>query len=285
MLAPRGAGGDACRGPGRAQRSEHDRSLMILQELWPRIWRTIVTAEPVALACTSDSTPRVGNPATISADFSGQGANGATVPGSTVAAAPSSSEQLSRVLLQANGAIPDARRRGLEPLSPDRFGVHFTADAELRELIERARPLASHRLPNGDLASLFKLMAQTFVRQEEKRRFGLGARRRRSDAGEKVEAPAQRGVQVAKRTASAPSMKVVVEQTRLQKHGRTPPGGAATKGTPGEASAGTPTPPRGKNAPTARKRTRYVSAGARRENTRARPGPMCVRFSEPSALQ
>src|SRR6187402_1778109 len=76
----------------------------------------------------------------------------------------------------------DSRRRAreLEPLSTDRFGVHFTADAELRELIERARALASHRLPNGDLAGLMKLMAASFVRQEEKRRFGIGASPRRA---------------------------------------------------------------------------------------------------------
>jgi hypothetical protein len=74
-----------------------------------------------------------------------------------------------------------ARRRGreLEPLSVGRFGVHFTADAELRDLIERARALASHQLPNGDLAGLVKLMAARFVRQEEKRRFGIEARSRR----------------------------------------------------------------------------------------------------------
>jgi len=72
------------------------------------------------------------------------------------------------------------RGRELEPLSADRFGVHFTVDAELRELIERARALASHQLPNGDLAGLIKLMAARFVRQEEKRRFGIGARSRRA---------------------------------------------------------------------------------------------------------
>jgi hypothetical protein len=72
------------------------------------------------------------------------------------------------------------RWRELEPLSADRFGVHFTADAELRELIERARALASHQLPNGDLASLMKLMVASFVKQEEKRRFGLGTRPRRA---------------------------------------------------------------------------------------------------------
>ena len=81
-------------------------------------------------------------------------------------------------------AVSDPRRRAreIEPLSVDRFGVHFTADAELRDLIERARALASHQLPSGDLAGLMKLMAARFVRQEEKRRFGIGARPRRLKA-------------------------------------------------------------------------------------------------------
>jgi len=77
-------------------------------------------------------------------------------------------------------SVPVPRRRELVPLAADRFGVHFTADAELRELIERARALASHRLPNGDLASLMKLMVTSFVRREEQRRFGVGARSRRA---------------------------------------------------------------------------------------------------------
>ena len=91
---------------------------------------------------------------------------------------------LPAVPLPAVPIVSDPRRRAreLEPLSADRFGVHFTADAELRDLIERARALASHRLPNGDLAGLMKLMAVCFVRQEQKRRFGIGARPRRLKA-------------------------------------------------------------------------------------------------------
>jgi hypothetical protein len=90
-------------------------------------------------------------------------------------------------LAQAKIGIPHVprssrpRSREIEPLSADRFGVHFTADAELRELIERARALASHRVPNGDLAGLLKLMAASFVKQEEKRRFGIGASPRRAN--------------------------------------------------------------------------------------------------------
>ncbi|HKO49728.1 MAG TPA: hypothetical protein VJV79_18490 [Polyangiaceae bacterium] len=48
------------------------------------------------------------------------------------------------------------KSRRLEPLSADRYGVHFTADGEFRELLERVRGLAGHRLPNGNLMPLLE---------------------------------------------------------------------------------------------------------------------------------
>ncbi|HEY3665177.1 MAG TPA: HNH endonuclease signature motif containing protein [Polyangiaceae bacterium] len=75
-----------------------------------------------------------------------------------------------------------ARHREIEALSGDRFGVHFTADTELRELIERARALASHRLPKNDLPSLMRLVLASFVKHEEARRFAVGRKPRRMKA-------------------------------------------------------------------------------------------------------
>jgi len=92
---------------------------------------------------------------------------------------------------RALGARPRPRGRELEPLSAERFGVHFTADAELRELIERARALASHRISNGDLAGLMKLVLASFVKQEEKRRFGIGKRPRRARSEAKLASGAE----------------------------------------------------------------------------------------------
>ena len=90
-----------------------------------------------------------------------------------------------RVEPTATHVPPRPRSRELEPLSTDRFGVHFTADAELCELIERARALASHRVSSGDLAGLMKLIVASFVKQEEKRRFGVGTKPRRAGSGAK----------------------------------------------------------------------------------------------------
>jgi len=140
------------------------------------------------------------------------------------------------VLLVAGGSGSDVRRRAreLEPLSAARFGVHFTADTELRELIERARALASHRLPNGDLAALMKLMAACFVREEEKRRFGIGVKARR--------------VKAAKETTPAPSTE-----------GEAPPGGVEVS--PEASEPGKLGLYNGKG----RKRGRYLPVAVRRE--------------------
>src|SRR5450432_747802 len=70
-------------------------------------------------------------------------------------------------------------RQKLEPLSADRFGVRFTADAEFRELVEEVRALASHREPGGDLLSLMKRGLQAYRRELQKERFGLGRKPRR----------------------------------------------------------------------------------------------------------
>src|SRR6187549_2974425 len=68
----------------------------------------------------------------------------------------------------------------LEPLSAERFGVHFTADAGFRELLERVRGLAGHRLPSGDLMTLLKRGLEAYERELTKERFALGSKPRRS---------------------------------------------------------------------------------------------------------
>src|SRR5450432_385655 len=69
-------------------------------------------------------------------------------------------------------------KNALDPLSADRFGVHFTADAELRDLIERALAISSHALPERDLAALMKVVFRQFVKREEARRFAVSSKPR-----------------------------------------------------------------------------------------------------------
>jgi HNH endonuclease len=151
------------------------------------------------------STPDVGSaclaaPSTVQAAPSTVQAAPSTVQAapSTVQAAPSTvmpavsrsatgpvvSEQASpqRVTQQKTGpagAGGSAQGR-IEPLSADRFGVHFTADAEFRELLEEVRALASHQLPKGDLLPLLKRGLQAYRRELQKERFSVGMASRRA---------------------------------------------------------------------------------------------------------
>src|SRR6478735_2403844 len=245
---------DACRGKTRRQVEE----LLALRFPRPDVreqirrlpTRTGVSvaeqALPVAQAVESFAPLSVETSGQISAQSSAISANPPSPPMGPVAAP---------VAQSGATAIPTSHRRAreLEPLSADRFGVHFTADAELRDLIERARALASHRLPNGDLASLMKLMAASFVQQEEKRRFGIGARRRRNTSRPKLESKNET-VRRTKTDATSADQTVAAPVVKSSQPNQvTPPGGAQPS----------------------RNGTRYVSADVRRE-VHERDGGRCV---------
>jgi hypothetical protein len=145
---------------------------------------------------------------------------------------PDVREQIRRLPARSNEAlaVPIAvpRRREIEALSADRFGVHFTADAELSELIERARGLAIQRLPKGDLASLLKLVLGTFVQHEEKRRFAIGRKPRaaRGDAKPAGTPPAQLA-RASALPADTPATPPGAASALLTDTPATPPGGAS----------------------------------------------------------
>ena len=101
-------------------------------------------------------------------------------------------EALSREPPAATKPEDAPKPRRLEPLSTDRYGVHFTADGEFRELLERVRGLAGHRLPSGDLMTLIKRGLEAYERELEKERFAVGRKSRR-----------RRGVASASASASA----------------------------------------------------------------------------------
>ena len=88
-------------------------------------------------------------------------------------------EALSREPPAATKPEDAPKPRRLEPLSTDRYGVHFTADGEFRELLERVRGLAGHRLPSGDLMTLIKRGLEAYERELEKERFAVGSKSRR----------------------------------------------------------------------------------------------------------
>jgi hypothetical protein len=69
----------------------------------------------------------------------------------------------------------------LEPLSPSRYRVEFTARAELRDKLERARELLSHAVPSGDLGELVERALDALIEKETRRRVGAGLPRKRRE--------------------------------------------------------------------------------------------------------
>lgn len=63
-----------------------------------------------------------------------------------------------------------------EPLSPGRFKVTFTANAELKQKIELARDLLRHAVPNGDLATIVARAIDLLLEEKERRRFAKSSK-------------------------------------------------------------------------------------------------------------
>jgi len=91
-------------------------------------------------------------------------------------------------ILAARFPRADVREKvRLEPLAKDRYGLHFTIDAETLEELEKVRALARHRLPGGELSELFKLAMKALRADLEKNRFAVGKKRRTRKASAAVQ--------------------------------------------------------------------------------------------------
>lgn len=89
-------------------------------------------------------------------------------------AAPERHPQLRTI--GATGA--PARTSLMEPIAPSRYRVHLTASSELKEKLERARRLLSHRDPQADLAVVVDRAVDLLLEALEKERFGKTSRPR-----------------------------------------------------------------------------------------------------------
>jgi hypothetical protein len=68
-----------------------------------------------------------------------------------------------------------ARRPEVEPLSPGRYKVQFTASAQLRDKIERLTALMRSEIPDGDLAAVLERAVTEKLERLEARRFAKTA--------------------------------------------------------------------------------------------------------------
>jgi hypothetical protein len=85
-----------------------------------------------------------------------------------------------------SGAMPPSRspspadKPQVEPLSESRYRVQLTASASLRDKLEHACALMSHRNRNGDLAVVVDAALDLLIEKLEKERFGKTARPRKA---------------------------------------------------------------------------------------------------------
>ena len=63
-------------------------------------------------------------------------------------------------------------RAVVEVLAPTRYKIQFTADAELREMLERLQGLMRAEVPDGDIAAIVKRALQEKLERLEARRHG-----------------------------------------------------------------------------------------------------------------
>ena len=66
----------------------------------------------------------------------------------------------------------------LEPLSPGRYKIVFTADADLKRKLDLARDLLRHAEPHGELAAIIGRGLDLLIERTLQRRFGKTTRRR-----------------------------------------------------------------------------------------------------------
>jgi 5-methylcytosine-specific restriction endonuclease McrA len=66
---------------------------------------------------------------------------------------------------------PAQRSATVVPIAPERFKVQFTADAELRDQLERLRALTRSAVPDGDIGKVIALAVSRELQRLEARRF------------------------------------------------------------------------------------------------------------------
>ena len=67
--------------------------------------------------------------------------------------------------------MPTSRPAVVEPLSPARYKVQFTASAELHDKLERLQALLRSQVPDGDLGAIVDLAVSETLERLEARRF------------------------------------------------------------------------------------------------------------------
>src|SRR5437588_4959050 len=95
---------------------------------------------------------------------------------------PASPPALALVPAPAPTPRRDERRGRVAPLAEDTFKFQFTASRACHDLLREAQDLLRHRIPDGDVASIFERALRVLVEQVKKERFATGRKARSAPA-------------------------------------------------------------------------------------------------------
>jgi 5-methylcytosine-specific restriction endonuclease McrA len=103
-----------------------------------------------------------------------------TAPSATALASPAPSPIPPPTAATWASSASASVRAAITPLAPDRYKVTFTADTETTELLELAKDMLSHAVPNGETAEVVKRALKNLVDDLARKRFARTHRPRTS---------------------------------------------------------------------------------------------------------
>ena len=114
-------------------------------------------------------------PAQVSANTSSEHAPGHVVssqlqPPASIQEPSASVPEHAEALLATPALAPEPRPR-VKPLTPERFGIHFTFGQSAHDKLRRAQELLGFQVSSGDLAAVFERALDALIPQLEKARF------------------------------------------------------------------------------------------------------------------
>jgi 5-methylcytosine-specific restriction endonuclease McrA len=93
---------------------------------------------------------------------------------------PTSPELQPIAIAPTNAVVSPPRRAEVAPLAPERYKVQFTVGRETHEKLRRVQDLLRHRVPNGDLATIFDRALTLLLKDLERQKIAATQRPRTS---------------------------------------------------------------------------------------------------------
>jgi hypothetical protein len=133
----------------------------------------------------------------------------------SAASVPLPASHLALPVTSSPAAVSAATRPAVvEPLSPARYRVQFTASAELHDKLERLQALLRHEVPDGDLAAIIEQAVTEKLERLETRRYAKTSAPRKA-LSQTHTSPASRHIPAAVRCARATETAATTSTSRV----------------------------------------------------------------------